>query len=111
MRKINYTLLACFSALFLISCQKELTMDFGPTPGGTTGTLHGNWKFLGMYSKSEAIVELRDGTNFLKTITRSEYNTINNTGSLLIDSSKMTSTNLGYEVNTMARGLVYQNNI
>jgi hypothetical protein len=86
-------------------------MDFGPAAGGTTGTLQGNWKFLGMYSKTEAIVELRSGADVLKTITRSEYNTINNTGTVQIDSSKMTSNNFGYEVNTMAKGLVYENNV
>jgi hypothetical protein len=86
--------------------------SLGQGPGGTTtGTLHGNWKFIGMYSKTEAIVELNDGTDVLKTITRSEYNTTRNTGTLVIDASQMTSTNFGYEVDTVATGLVYENNV
>lgn len=115
MIKLKHTLLACISALFLISCQKELTMDsslgVGSGQGGTTNNLQGNWKFLGMYSQTQAVVELNDGVDVLKTVTLSEYNTKKNTGTLVIDASKMTATNFGYEVDTLAKGFVYDNNV
>lgn len=115
MRQVKHTLLACISALLLISCQKELTMEssqgFGPGQGGANNTLQGKWKFIGMYAQTQAIVELNDGVDVLKTITASEYNTKKNTGTMEIDAVKMTNTNFGYEIDTLARGLVYENNV
>lgn len=113
MGKLKYTLLTCLAAVFLISCQKELSMNTPSTPnqGGTTGALQGNWKFIGLHSKTLAIVEVNAGTDVVKTVTTSEYTTIKNTGTLVIDATNMTSTNLGYEVDAVGKGLTYQNNV
>ena len=85
--------------------------SLGLPAGSTTPNLNGNWKFLGMHSKTESIVELTDGVDLLKTITLSEYNSTNNTGTLDIDATKMTSTNFGYQVDTVASGFIYENNV
>jgi len=113
MKKIYNTFLVFLSAILLISCQKELTMDssLGLAGTGTTAGLKGNWKFIGMFSKTESIVELNDGVDVLKTVSLSEFNSLQNTGTVKIDGSKMTSTGFGYQVDTLATGLIYENNI
>ena len=85
--------------------------SLGLPPGSSTTNLKGNWKFLGMHSKTESIVELTDGVDVIKTITVSEYNSKNNTGTLAIDAANMTSTNFGYMVDTTALGFIYDNNV
>jgi hypothetical protein len=110
MKRINILLLACACSLLFVSCQKELSMDSSLGLGGTT-TLVGNWKFVGIHSKTESIVELSDGIDVLKTITLSEYYSKNNTGTIVIDDSRMTGTNVGFEVDTIARGFLYENNV
>ena len=112
MKKVKIAILIAFISLLFVACQKELTMDSSlGLAGGSTANLKGNWKFIGMYSKTEAIIELSDGIDILKTITRSEYYTRNNTGTLEIDGSKMISNNFGFEVDTVATGLIYENNV
>jgi hypothetical protein len=111
MKRINILLLACICSLLFASCQKELTMDSSLGLSGETASLVGNWKFIGLHSKTESIVELSDGIDVLKTITLSEYYSKNNTGTIVIDDSKMTGTNVGFEVDTIARGFMYENNV
>lgn len=109
MRKIEISFLIILCLPFLISCQKELSMD--SSLGGNSPTLQGKWKFIGMQSKTEAIVELSDGIDVLKTITLSDYGTTQNTGTLDIGASNVVSTGFGYEVNAVAKGYFFENNI
>lgn len=111
MKRINIVLLACICSLFFISCQKELSMDSSLGLGGGTTSLTGNWKFVGLHAKTESTIELSDGIDVLKTITLSEYYSKNNTGTIVIDDSKMTGTNVGYEIDTVAKGFTYENNV
>jgi hypothetical protein len=106
MNKLRSSLLFCIPVLFLISCQKELSQE-SSGPGGLEGT----WKFVEMYSKTESIVELSDGIDNLKTVTLSEYTSTENTGTLRIDKSNMTSTGIGYTIDTKATGFIYENNV
>lgn len=110
MKQVNCIVLLCICSLFFVSCQKELSMD-SSLGGSNNASLTGNWKFIGMHSKTESIVELSDGIDVLKTITLSEYYSKNNTGTIVIDDSKMTGTNVGYEIDTIAKGFTYENNI
>jgi hypothetical protein len=46
-----------------------------------------------------------------KSVTTSSYTTENNTGTMTIDASTMTSNNISYTVNTTAKAYMYQNNV
>lgn len=110
MKKTKNVLLLFCCSLILISCQKELSMDSSLGPGGST-SLNGNWKFVGMHVKTEAVIELNDGIDILKTMTISDYDTKQNTGTIRIDDTKLTSTNFGYEIDTHAKAWIYENGI
>jgi hypothetical protein len=107
MKKLICPIVVGVSSLLWVSCQKEVSQEAGLG----SKDLQGNWKFIGMYSKTESIVELTDGIDSLKTVTQSEYNSIENTGTLKIDGSNMTSNGFGYTVDTKAKGFVYENNV
>ena len=107
---MNILLLACACSLMFISCQKELSMDSSLGLQGTS-SLVGNWKFVGMHTKTQSIVEISDGIDILKSVTVSEYYSKNNTGTVVIDDSKMTGTNIGFEVDTVATAFTYENNV
>lgn len=77
----------------------------------SSASLQGRWKFINMTSRTESIVEISDGFDVLKTITISDYTTTKNSGTLEVDASKMISTDLSYEVNTIATGYIYDNSV
>lgn len=110
MKRINILLVACICSLLFMSCQKELTMD-SSLGLNETASITGNWKFSGMHTKTESTVELSDGIDVLKSVTFSEYHSKNNTGNIVIDDSKMTGSNIGFEIDTIARAFMYENNV
>jgi hypothetical protein len=120
MRKLTPFLLICSIVLSLVACQKEQSIDtLGSTPGsgGSTGgggntsgkTEVGTWKFLSMRGITSSIVEFNDGVDNIKSVTLSDYTTINNTGTLKFDGSTMTSNGIGYSVDFIAKGYFYTN--
>lgn len=108
-------LLLVFSVLaFLSSCQKEA--DFTPsgqTGGGNTqNNIIGNWKFIDFNAKTKVIGTANDPVlGNIKSITTSDYTTINNGGTLKVDATTMTATDLTYAVNSIAKALFYENNV
>ena len=112
MRNLKYSLfLALLSAFILTSCQKEISMEqfTGSGGGGSNANLIGNWKFINLDAKTKSTVEVNDGVDVLKTISLTDYITTDNGGSLKIDASKITSTDLTYTINTTVKGSVYEN--
>lgn len=76
----------------------------------SSASFQGKWKFVNMTARTESIVEISDGIDIVKTVTISDYVTTKNAGTLEFDGSKMISTDLSYEVNTIATGYIYDNN-
>jgi hypothetical protein len=100
-----------FSALMgFISCQKEVSGDV-PSTASSSGTLIGNWKFVNLSAATESLVEVRDGIDVAKTITYSNYTTINNTGTIRFDATTMYANNLGYAVDALAKSYSYFNGV
>ncbi|HEV2832657.1 MAG TPA: hypothetical protein VGW31_11825 [Hanamia sp.] len=62
-------------------------------------------KFLS--AKTNATLTASDGE---KLVTVSDYTTINNSGTIVIDSSNFSATGFSYEVNSTARSSFYQDN-
>jgi len=99
--KKNFILL-CATALSLavVSCKKE-----------TTGSndIEGDWKFVEIQASTVSTSQTSFGGTTMKTVTTSNYTTINNAGTLKIDQSQMTGNGMSYGVNTMAHVTIYQN--
>ncbi len=105
MKKIITGLCTVFVSLTFFSCQK----DVSDNPSSGQVDILGNWKFISMDVKTKSIAEANDGSESLKTVTTTDYITANNTGSITIDASKMSSSNLSYYINTTGSSYIYEN--
>ncbi|MFT3825304.1 MAG: hypothetical protein QM731_15405 [Chitinophagaceae bacterium] len=123
MKRFFPLLSVLFITLSIISCSKEISIETtgngsgsgsGNGTGSGTGTnstdIIGDWIFVKMYAKTKSTVEYSDGGDSYKTITNSEYTTTDNTGTVKITDSKLTSTGVGYSMSTTASADMYLNN-
>jgi hypothetical protein len=116
MNKTRLFLLSFLTAVVLISCQKEKSIDTTDPAGnggggGTAGSEVGTWKFLGIHALTNATIDITDGTDNIKTVTLSEYTSTQNTGTIKFDGAKATTTGLSYAVSFTAKGYIYENNV
>jgi hypothetical protein len=117
MKKNSLYFLVAALSLLAVGCQKELSVDSlngGPGGGGGGGgnsALIGTWKFLELSAKTEADVRVSDGVDTERALTRSEYTTKNNKGTVSFDGSKMTSTGLGYDIDATAITYLFSNGV
>jgi hypothetical protein len=98
--------IASLIVLFIFaSCQKEISSDLlGQT---TPNDLPGTWKFINSHVTTNSNVEIFDQFADVKTITVSDYVTMNNQGSLQFSDSVMTTTGVSYDVSTTAKSYTY----
>jgi hypothetical protein len=107
MRKLYVYLLLSATTVFVFSCQKEVSSNL---PGsGNGGSLTGTWKFINVNAATESIVEERDGSDVVKTITTSNYTSENNTGTIKFDANTLFINGLGYSINAVAKTYIYDN--
>jgi hypothetical protein len=112
----------CTICLFVISCQKELSGDYGIIPpggsngGGLGGTppaqLLGVWKFDSMVNdyRSETVVTAL-GTS-AKTKSWGIYGTIQNTGTMTLNSDGTAkSDNFGYALDDLLQQVTYLDDV
>src|SRR5690349_15926965 len=92
----------CFAATLFISCQKE---NSNPSTKDITGT----YTFVSMDVTTESSQEYTDASGNQKTVTTSAYTTEDNTGTVTIDATTMTTTNIAYSVNTTIKTDFYMN--
>lgn len=114
MRKLTPFLLIGSIVFTLVACQKEVSVDtVGSTPGSggnTSGkTEVGTWKLLFMRGITSQSIEYSDGIDNIKTVTISDYTTINNGGTVKFDGSTMTGDGITYEVDALAKVYIYTN--
>src|SRR5687767_12679526 len=113
MRRTKAALFAAAITL-LVACQKERSFDTaqaGTSGGGGSNSIIGTWKFIQMEAKTNSTVTASDPSmGAVKTVTTSEYTTIKNAGSLKIDDTKMSSIDVSYSIDAIAKGYFYENN-
>ncbi len=107
MLKLTTTLLTLSVSLIFMSCYKDLK-DQLPTALATS--IQGNYKFVSMTANTTVTQQVTSGADVAKTVTVANYTTTNNEGTLRIGANNMTSTNLSYAINTIAKGYIYANN-
>ena len=99
MKKSSFLLFAVFAIIF-VSCSKDKT---NTDPSAIEGTY--TLKFLS--AKTNSTITDGDGG---KAVTTSQYTTINNSGTIVIDASKFNGTGLTYEIKATATTSYYQDN-
>jgi hypothetical protein len=105
MRNIVLVLLITVMAVSFVSCKKD---DVNPTG---SNPMTGNWKFIGLAATTESTVQLSEGSSQFKTLTVSDYATINNAGTIAITSSTLTAAGIEYQINDVANTYTYEDNV
>ncbi|QEC66730.1 hypothetical protein FRZ67_05215 [Panacibacter ginsenosidivorans] len=104
--KKSFLILSAFSAcVFSVSCKKESSQP------GVSADIQGTWNFQSMDVTSSSTQEYTESGVSTKTVTTSDYTTSNNTGTIVIDGSSMTSSNISYSVSTVAHASIYSNGV
>lgn len=104
MRNFIPALLLIMVAIFVVSCQKDTpaTPDSNP--------LVGNWKFIGITANTNSTAETSFESSALKTVTASNYTTINNAGTIAINTNTFSGTGITYQVDDFVNTYIYENN-
>ena len=109
-------------AVFLVSCQKEISFDNNGGSGNGNGNGNGNggnntnnivgdYDFVGMTAHTVSSVTISQAGQTVKTVTTSDYNTGDNTGTIKITATQMIGTGVGYSVDTMVNNKTYLNGL
>ncbi|PSL45313.1 hypothetical protein CLV51_10415 [Chitinophaga niastensis] len=119
MKSCTITLLSVALATTLFSCSMEMAVapqqpvNQGPgqPTGPTTGSVEGNWNFVGMKVYTKSIITTSGAGGPDKTITISDYETINNAGTITFNNGKAITEGLTYEVNTILKAEAFMGGI
>jgi hypothetical protein len=106
MKKIIFSVFISLSLLYLVSCKKDSGDNNPPS-----GNIQGNYQFLSLSASTTSTVIITDGTTVDKTVTKSDYTTKNNAGTMTITDSKIISTDLSYSIDTIAHSDMYENGV
>jgi hypothetical protein len=90
-------------SLILNSCHKN---NHAP---GNSGQLTGNYNFLYISLQSQSTGQQSSGGQTLKTITYTNYKTINNSGTVTFTQDSIFSKGVGYSTNAISNSYVYEN--
>ena len=99
--KRNLLLMLSSIVMILVSCSKDHT-------NSDTAGIQGTYKLKFLSAKTNSTLTDSEGE---KIVTLSDYTTINNSGTVVVDGSKFSSTGLSYEVSTTSTGYFYQDNV
>ena len=106
MSKLTSAFLALFISLFFISCQKESGNDLPPQ---SADNIQGNYQFISVSQTSHVTQQVTTGDDVEKMVTVATFTSTKNSGTLKIDAATMSSNNITYTANTMAKGYYYYN--
>lgn len=95
--------------VFFNSCQKEVTGELPTEPETPTGDIMGNYKFVSLTQTSNVTQQVKNGTDIEQVVTVATFTSTNNTGTLRINSHTMSTTNIAYTANMLARVYRYSN--
>jgi hypothetical protein len=109
MKKLHIYRLLVIIAIVVSSCQKEVSVDLPPRTNN--GSLAGVWKFVNLNASTESTVEERDGSDIVKTVTKSSYTSEKNTGTIKFDTDTVLVNGLSYEIKTVAKSYIYDNGV
>lgn len=91
-------------SLLLFSCKKT-------NVAGNSGQLIGNYKFLYVTLQAQSTTLESAGGQTQKTVTYSNYTTVQNSGTVNFTADSISSNGVGYTADFTAMGYVYLNNV
>ena len=116
-KTLTYSLLVITLALFVTSCQKEISADTlgnsgngngnGGNGGNNTNNIAGDYDYVGMLAHTVSTVTATQAGMTMKAVTTANYNTISNLGTVKITANQMISTGVGYSVDTTINSKTY----
>src|SRR5436309_8633489 len=98
---IKYAIASVLISILVISCKKEISNE--------KADIQGNYKFISITAHTKSTTRTTSGTDVSEATTYSDYITQNNTGTVKIDGSTMTSQNLSYSIDTIMTSIVTTN--
>ncbi|MFL5787434.1 MAG: hypothetical protein ACJ748_05235 [Flavisolibacter sp.] len=98
---IKYSIASVLISILVISCKKEISNE--------KADIQGNYKFISITAHTKSTTRTTSGTDVSEATTYSDYITQNNTGTVKIDGSTMTSQNLSYSIDTIMTSIVTTN--
>jgi hypothetical protein len=101
---IKYSFASVLICFLLISCQKEISNQ----NGGSTD-IQGNYKLLSITAHTKSTTRETLGSDVTEATTISDYITKNNSGTIKIDASSITSQNLAYTIDTIMTSIITTN--
>lgn len=105
MKQSSVSLTAIILLLAMVSCSKEKN-------NATAGAdITGTYKFISSQAKTNTTVQSISGSHVSKTVTTSDYTTLNNAGTVTIDGNKFIMTNLAYSINSTANAILYEDGV
>jgi hypothetical protein len=107
MKSAVLSLFTGIALLSLVSCKKSS----GGSPTSLASQLPGTWKFLYLTAHTQSVAQETAGGSTFKSVTVSDYTTINNAGTIVFTSDNFTTTGLTYEVSTTLYGAEYQDGL
>ena len=106
MKKITLSIFMSLSLFYLVSCKKD-SGDNNPPKAN----IQGNYQFISLSASTTSTVIVTDGVTEDKTVTKSNYTTKNNAGTMTITDSKIISTGLSYSIDTIAHSYMYEDGV
>jgi hypothetical protein len=114
-----WLLLVAALVFVFVACSKEKSNETGAIPGGTnpidtlpkpgdTNTEVGNWKFISLQGTGNQTAQFSLAGVALKAVSKTNFTSQDNGGTVTFDSSKMTATGITLSVHTNATTDVYQ---
>lgn len=111
LQNVKQFFLLLIAGVSLVACQKEV--DYAGSNGGSGNgpDIKGEWTFTGAHANTYAAITITEGTETLKSITTSDYDTQENTGSLTITDNQFIFTGIGNKVSDIANSVTYYNGV
>lgn len=97
--------LAVVFATAFISCSKDDDEKKEPN------IIEGTYDFISMTAHTNSTLTQITATNTDKTVATSDYETINNSGTVTIDARNFAAKNMSYTVDTVAQGSFYTDDV
>lgn len=98
MRSLLALLITLIGFSCIVSCKKS-----NSSPGGSGGSVQGNWTFLYLTAQTQATTSV-SGVTY---VTKSSYTTTNNSGTIAFTADSAVITNLAYTANFTAVSYLY----
>jgi len=102
MLKKFFSIIAASTILCCYSCKKD---------DQPSGSLTGNWKFISLHAQTESTAQYNDGTDDMMSVTKADYTSTNNAGSVSFTSNTMASNGVSYDISTAATLYEYMNGV